>query len=679
MPELLFPYLVSVVATLAVILSALWAFTMSYRRAIDYAKREARLPLATRWEDLSDRVADLHEEWDQLRDQLQQAKTLIEESQREREWLAQNKDEVAQMRLEREQLERVRADLVQTQEDYAVARQRLEEAELARAKADFSCQQLEERSRWLEQRISEQQKGLQDHEERLVAVRTELADVQSRLDAAKRQLAVCNEALAAAQERLNIMQAEVKELARQRDLLKRQNEQLDADTATLRSTAAELQEQAAQYQQRVKDLDNRIAELRGEERKRDKSLASSDEAMAELWHPAIALGEFKKPATATSEHKALERAYAYLASLNLKFSKRVVDALHTSLKVARDTPLLVLAGISGTGKSLLPRRYAEAMGIHFLGIPVQPRWDGPQDLLGFFNYLENRYKATDLIRALLQFDPFAPDRKWIPNSYDCMADDRVLMVLLDEMNLARVEYYFSEFLSRLETRRDLVNVNNDADRMKAEIPLDIGRFGEEADCRVFVDTNVLFVGTMNEDESTLTLSDKVIDRANVIRFGRPKSLALSSPDALAQSDRLRADGYLSRSVWSRWIVEGTEQVLPNEVEEWISDLNAALARVGRPFGFRTRNAIRAYVQQYPDRTDEGMRFALADQIEQRVLPKLRGVDPADDAGQRCIEGVKRVVQATQDSHLLAAIDHGISSQSGQLFAWLGVERPDDVP
>jgi hypothetical protein len=57
-----------------------------------------------------------------------------------------------------------------------------------------------------------------------------------------------------------------------------------------------------------------------------------------------------------------------------------------------------LAGVSGTGKSLLPRRYAEAMG--FLQIAVEPRWDSPQDLLGFYNYIEKNYRATDLARII---------------------------------------------------------------------------------------------------------------------------------------------------------------------------------------------------------------------------------------------------------------------------------------
>ena len=84
----------------------------------------------------------------------------------------------------------------------------------------------------------------------------------------------------------------------------------------------------------------------------------------------------------------------------------------------------------------------------------------------------------------------------------------MLIVLLDEMNLARTEYYFSNFLSRLELRRIVTNENEKANRKNAEITID-DNFGN-----LWVPNNVLFVGTMNEDESTQTLSDKVLDRAN---------------------------------------------------------------------------------------------------------------------------------------------------------------------
>ena len=86
------------------------------------------------------------------------------------------------------------------------------------------------------------------------------------------------------------------------------------------------------------------------------------------------------------------------------------------------------------------------------------------DLFGFYNYLEKRYKATELARALVQFELFNKTNWDLPEEAEIDdRSDRMLLVLLDEMNLARTEYYFSEFLSKLETRRTV-------DEMKARGP-----------------------------------------------------------------------------------------------------------------------------------------------------------------------------------------------------------------
>src|ERR1035441_2314743 len=98
--------------------------------------------------------------------------------------------------------------------------------------------------------------------------------------------------------------------------------------------------------------------------------------------------------------------------------------------------------------------------------------------------------------------------------------DQMLLLLLDEMNLARIEYYFSDFLSRLEQRRGR-KIEDAQRRQEVSLLVDAGSLPPgEAPRFIFPDFNVLFVGTMNEDESTQSLSDKVIDRANVLRIGR---------------------------------------------------------------------------------------------------------------------------------------------------------------
>ena len=168
---------------------------------------------------------------------------------------------------------------------------------------------------------------------------------------------------------------------------------------------------------------------------------------------------------------------------------RIIRAFHTALKVNDLSPLTVLSGLSGTGKSQLPRAYARFFGIHFLHVPVEPGWDSPQDLLGFYDFVAERYRPTDRARALGHFDrQFAAeigiddDRNW---------DERMLIILLDEMNLARTEYYFSEFLSRLEMRGPRGSADqSDDSRGDAQIAIDLPYAEGEPPKHLYVPHNV---------------------------------------------------------------------------------------------------------------------------------------------------------------------------------------------
>ena len=382
---------------------------------------------------------------------------------------------------------------------------------------------------------------------------------------------------------------------------------------------------------------------------------------------------------ALGEETALLGVEEYLADRKVKFPKRVLHAFHTSLKVQHEAPLLVLAGISGTGKSLLPQLYAEAMGIHTLVTPVQPRWDGPQDLLGFYHHLEGRFKPTDLTRALLQFDGYlrALNQK---ARQDMGGDfhDRMLLVLLDEMNLARVEYYFSEFLSKLETRRD-IDPSIEVQRSKAALQLELGYSkgkdspGVDKAMELFAGNNILFVGTINEDESTQSLSDKVVDRANVMRFGSPKQLARpQKSDAKQQAEG--ASSALSYASWKKWVSNAGE-LSPNHsqlVQDVTKKLKDLMDSLGRGLGHRTSKAIHSYVQQYPGRSDATVRFALADQIEQRILPKLRGIDPKQDLEMDAINKLVDIVRKDLADETMA--DLIVAASNHHAFHWSGIDR-----
>ncbi len=416
-------------------------------------------------------------------------------------------------------------------------------------------------------------------------------------------------------------------------------------------------------------LEARISRLE-EEEKQLKSKQTNDSKNLE-YNPYETL--YQKPAFFSdlstsynsnySEKDALLKLKEYLTKCKLDFHERVINSFHTSLKIVDISPLLVMAGISGTGKSELPRRYAEAMGMHCLILPVQPRWDSPQDMFGFYNYLEQQYKPTELSQALVFMD------KW-NHKERAEFHDRLLIVLLDEMNLARPEYYFSEFLSRLEIRRS-ANPNIIKERRKAQISLDIGKYGEKLNIpELYVHNNVMFIGTMNEDESTQTLSDKVIDRANIIRFNRPKKMSADIP----KGSENNSNKYLPLSVWNRWRANSYKDLKPeiyNKVESWISEINNSLADIGRPFGHRINQTIFEYLANYPQ-VDFGntYKYAFADQLEQKILPKLRGVDIQDN--HNCFETIRTIIEDLNDKELSDAYKR--STENRYMFTWHGVSR-----
>lgn len=373
------------------------------------------------------------------------------------------------------------------------------------------------------------------------------------------------------------------------------------------------------------------------------------------------------------EQQALENTRQHLNAVGLRFPNRVVDAFHTALKTADMSPLVVLAGISGTGKSQLPKRYAEGMGIHFASLAVQPRWDSPQDLFGFFNHLEKRYKATELARAMIQFERHCW-KQW-PECYRRAGEhaNEMILVLLDEMNLARVEYYFSEFLSRLEFRRDISDPAKDGKRMQAEIRLDMGALHEgEKEIRLYPDRNILFTGTMNEDESTQTLSDKVLDRACVLRFGRPKKLVTEA--AVGQSkEPFRSKHGVSLDQWMSWSSQRLTGASADQVGTWIEVLNDCMDQLHRPFAHRVAQAMQQYVANYPvGQLDERtrIRYAMADQIEQRILPKLRGIEVEEH--ESTLARIDQLLTEIGDMDLVKS--YKSCRTGGPVFMWRGLDR-----
>ena len=239
----------------------------------------------------------------------------------------------------------------------------------------------------------------------------------------------------------------------------------------------------------------------------------------------------------------------------------------------RTRGFVILAGPSGVGKTWLTRLYANAITEYYLPAPVAPNWSTNEDLLGFFNPIKRKFHATQFLEFIDQAAEMW-DR--------CGPSAPEFHLVLDEMNLARVEHYFSLFLSLMEMRRE------------TEIPetrLTGGRV-------IRVPPNLKFAGTVNMDETTHGFADKVFDRAQLIE------LSISSDAAREHVSERMGDTPAAGVLLDLW-----ERMAP-----------------ACPVGFRVLDDIADYLKLAEQ---EGVHWqvALDEQIVSKLLPKLRGLDP----------------------------------------------------
>lgn len=509
---------------------------------------------------------------------------------------------------------------------------------------------------------------LRGERERLEAARSEMAELLARREALHAQIGALEERQSAALARIEEIGTRLRTLADEKTGIEREIAELDGARAALWDARAEEAAITARIAAAKQDLETIDRGRSGRGADGQTGAATGNEVDRELRDLPVCLAtHWPQPHPVEQEAEALYRVTEHLQSLKLSYDKRTVLAFHTALKINDAAQLAVLAGVSGTGKSLLPRRYAEAMGIRFLQIAVEPRWDSPQDLLGFYNYIEKGYRATDLARALVHMDPHQTADLEIKT-----AEDQMLLVLLDEMNLARVEYYFSEFLSRLEIRPRFSRDLDREQRLGASLPLDLpGR--SKGPVRLFPSHNVLFVGTMNDDESTQSLSDKVLDRSNVLQFAAPTAFG-AAPDGGSSVIEPR---YRRFSQWRSWVkdtdaLEGGDR---HKAKAVVAKLASVLEQMGRPFGHRLSDAIFAYAANYPRGNGDAIDVPLADQIEMRILPKLRGL--AIDEHQQSFEDIDKLIREDLHDRDLADRLRGLVERQGQgtgQFNWRGYNR-----
>lgn len=251
---------------------------------------------------------------------------------------------------------------------------------------------------------------------------------------------------------------------------------------------------------------------------------------------------------------------AFMWKKGIVYSRKVLEDFFALLKTH---DLIILAGDSGSGKTNLVKSFAKAVGGEAVIIPVKPNWTSAEDLLGYYNPLDQKYLTTPFLDALFE----ASQNPEVP-----------YFICLDEMNLARVEYYFADFLSLLEERGNVPEIQLYTDTEAKHVASEIGNFIaliedakiklDKPDLNSFIDIlkdeslnaklhelcgfqesdsllkyharlrklissylstpsslelppNVRIIGTINMDETTHYLSPKILDRAHIVRFSSP--------------------------------------------------------------------------------------------------------------------------------------------------------------
>ncbi|MGM9808366.1 MAG: hypothetical protein ACI31I_01425 [Bacilli bacterium] len=428
------------------------------------------------------------------------------------------------------------------------------------------------------------------------------------------------------------------------DALKYENDILMEQIRVERSYFESLKDQVDQLEAKLTDSKNRISAAKTIETPYDRFInLDQDESQSK------------------SEIEWLENIILKCKESGYVFSKRLFYSFHTCIKTSDMSPLTVLAGVSGTGKSKLPQLYSKFGGLYFLAIPVQPDWDSPQSLFGYYNSIEKRFNATTLLRALVSFQANKSFSETKENIYDL--SNNVLIVLLDEMNLAHIELYFADLLSKLEEKR------GEKDCVSFEV--DLGASNEKY--KIILTDNVKWIGTMNEDETTKSLSDKVIDRGNVISFPRPESFVRYHTDKPTDPAPK-----LKRCVWEKWITEKVS-LTDEEADEYMSiitGINNEMKTVNRALGHRVWQSIENYMISHPlvykykdnkDKRAKALKYAFEEAIVQKVMTKLRGIETNGSQGE-CLEHIRDILQKNEFRVLIDDFNNAMNSVTGT-FVW----------
>ncbi|PRX18490.1 dynein-related subfamily AAA family protein [Orenia metallireducens] len=309
-----------------------------------------------------------------------------------------------------------------------------------------------------------------------------------------------------------------------------------------------------------------------------------------------------------SNKEMIKEIKEYISSKGFTYPGGLIENFYLSLKTK---PFVLLAGISGTGKTKLVQLFAEAIGCtnqnnRFKIIPVRPDWSDGSDLLGYKN-IKDKFNPGPMIDI-------------IKDAID--EPENIYILCLDEMNLARVEYYFSDLLSVMETRA------RDEERIKSNKLLKKTDFVKEEDkenyAGLYLPDNLYLVGTVNMDETTHPFSKKVLDRANTIEFSEVNLASFDLDQEEKESLKRVDNNFLQSNYITLNDCKEADKGFIKEVIDKLIDINDILKKENLHVGYRVRDEILFYMLYNQQEELISLEDAFDFQIMQKILPRIQG-------------------------------------------------------
>lgn len=295
----------------------------------------------------------------------------------------------------------------------------------------------------------------------------------------------------------------------------------------------------------------------------------------------------------------------YIAARGFNYEGEVIENFYLSLK---SKPFVILAGTSGTGKTRLVKLFAEAIGAKMQLVPVRPDWSDSSDLFGHTDLSGNFQPG-----AIIDFIKQAEWDKSTPH-----------FLCLDEMNLARVEYYLSDFLSIIETRDRKENGAIETDAL-VDASYFQSQSAREKYGRVYIPENLYIIGTVNMDETTFPFSKKVLDRANTIEFSFVNLMTRGSAGGQPVAQKL--DNSFLKTDYL-YLQDCDDEDLVDTICFNLEELNQILVKANLHVGYRVRDEISFYMMNNKKAELLDFDVAFDHEIMQKILPRIQGSSSA---------------------------------------------------